>query len=168
METPMKILATLAALAVTIAAPAAWADAPGFLTKAAQGGMAEVAAGELAASKATDPEVRAFGTMMVRDHGAANQKVAALAKAKGVQLPETPGDAHKATLDSLRAIGGADFDRAYISQMVKSHENTRQMLQSEIASGQDADVKKLASEMLPTVETHLKEATRLKGKVGAP
>ena len=160
----MKILATIVALGLTLPA---FADAPTFLVKAAQGGMVEVAAGELATSKATHPEVREFGSMMVRDHGAANQKVAALAQSKGVTLPETAGDAHQQTLAALRVMNGADFDRAYIAQMVKAHENTRQMLKSEIASGQDADVKKLASAMLPTVETHLQEAVRLKDKVGA-
>jgi putative membrane protein len=164
----MKILFTLATLGMTLHAVAASADAPTFLTKAAQGGMTEVAAGELAAGKATDSDVRAFGSMMVRDHGAANQKVAALAKSKGVALPDSAGDANQATLESLRAINGADFDRAYVAQMVKAHQATQQMLKSEIAAGTDADVRKLAGEMLPTVETHLQEAIRLKGKVGAP
>ncbi len=131
----MKFTATFVALGLTLLAFAGAANAPTFLAKAAQGGMAEVAAGELAASKATNPEVREFGTMMVRDHGAAIQKVAALAKSKGVPLPETAGDAHMATLQSLRAIEGASFDRAYVAQMVKAHENTLQMLKSEIASG---------------------------------
>jgi len=37
--------------------------------------MFEVQMGQLAANKATDPDVRAFGQMLVKAHGAANDKL---------------------------------------------------------------------------------------------
>jgi putative membrane protein len=43
-----------------------------FVTKAAQGGMAEVQLGKLAADKASSTEVKQFGQKMVDDHGKAN------------------------------------------------------------------------------------------------
>ena len=39
-----------------------------FMMKAAQGGMAEVKMGQLAAEKASNPDVKAFGQKMVDDH----------------------------------------------------------------------------------------------------
>ena len=47
--------------------------------------------------------------------------------------------------------------------MVKAHEKTLGLLKSEIASG-DRDTKALAQELLPTVQSHLREAYRLTGE----
>src|SRR5262245_37365006 len=130
--------------------------------------MAEVAAGELASSKASDPDVRKFAKMMVMDHGAANQKLANLAESEGVDLPESYSDEHAATLQKLQETDAASFDHAYMAEMVKAHEKTVQMLKSEIASGQDPEVKAFAQGMLPTVESHLREANRVAGSDSAP
>lgn len=104
---------------------------------------------------------------MAKEHGAANKKLADLAKSKGIELPASMGEKHMETLEALLATDGPRFDAKYMEEMVKKHEETVQMLKTEIASGQDAAVKAFAQEMLPTVELHLKEARRLTGKEGA-
>jgi putative membrane protein len=162
-----KSAAFLASCALACAFPAVAGDAS-FIEKAAQGGMAEVEAGELAANKATNSEVRKFALMMVKDHGAANQKLAQLAKSEGIPLPDSYGETHRSQLQALQAIDGPRFDQAYMAQMVKAHEQTVQLLKSEIASGQDPEIKAHASAMLPTVEAHLREAYRLTGQEHAP
>jgi putative membrane protein len=58
-----------------------------FAAKAAVGGMAEVALGKMAASKATDSQVKDFGNMMVMDHGKANAELMSVAKTKNITLP---------------------------------------------------------------------------------
>jgi putative membrane protein len=126
--------------------------------------MAEVMAGKLAATRGTTDAVRDFGMMMAKDHGAANQKLAELAKSKGIELPATAGETHLAAYKALQSQDGARFDPAYVADQVKGHEQAVQLLKSEIASGQDPDAKKLAQELLPTVEKHLQEAYRLAGK----
>lgn len=153
------------ALAFAVSAVAASST---FVERAAQGGMAEVEAGELAANKATNAEVRKFAMMMVKDHGAANQKLAQLAKSEGIPLPDTYGEAHRSQLKALQSVDGARFDQAYMAQMVKAHEETVQLLKSEIASGQDPEIKAYAAAMLPTVEAHLQEAYRLTGRENTP
>ncbi|MGH8243246.1 MAG: DUF4142 domain-containing protein [Steroidobacteraceae bacterium] len=158
----MKTFATF--VAITVLAFPALSDDKSFIKKAAQGGMAEVEAGELAANKATNQEVRKFGMTMAKEHGAANKKLADLAKSKGIQLPSTMGEEHMETLEALQATNGPRFDAKYMEDMVKGHEEMLQLLKNEIASGQDAAVKAFAQEMLPTVESHLKEALRLTGK----
>lgn len=65
---------------------------------------------------------------------------------------------------TLLAFSAVSDDKSF---MVKGHEEMLQLLKTEIASGQDAAVKAFAQEMLPTVESHLKEARRLTGKEGA-
>ncbi len=160
----MKTLSTVLIVGMTAIATAASATANSFFEIAAQGGKAEVEAGQLAESKGTSAEVREFGAMMVEHHGAANRKLEDLAKAKGITLPTTPS---KAQLDSIKALQskkGARFDQDYLAEQIKAHEETVQLLKSEIAAGQDADAKAFAREMLPTVESHLRKAYHLAGK----
>ena len=58
-----------------------------FMKEAAQGGMAEVKLGELAATKAQNPDVKAFAKKMVADHGKANAELKTLAGKKTFTLP---------------------------------------------------------------------------------
>ena len=159
--TTFRTVATfiLGALAMT-----AWAGDPAFIEKAAQGGIAEVAAGQLASSKATNVDVRNFGAMMVRDHGAANEKLAVLAKSEGVTMPDAYGEEHAAMLKTLEAADGTSFDQTYMSHMVEAHEKTVQLMKSEITTGQDPEVRAYAESALPTVEKHLREARRITGQ----
>ena len=60
-----------------------------FLRKAAEGGMAEVQFGQLAAQKASSDDVKAFGQKMVDDHTALNNEMATVADSLGVRAPKT-------------------------------------------------------------------------------
>ena len=62
-------------------------DANGFMMRAAEGGMAEVEAGKMAAAKAQNPEVKQFGQQMVAEHTRANNELKTLAGKKNVTLP---------------------------------------------------------------------------------
>ena len=161
----MKLLSSLL---LTLVAASAWAAPPAtgdaMLEKLAQGGMTEVEAGKLALTKASAPGVKEFAEMMVKDHSASNEKVKALAATRNLTLPKTPSEAQQDTMKTLHAKTGAQFDQTYLAAQVKAHEETVAMLKAEIASGQDAEARSLARELLPTVETHLKEAYRLAGK----
>jgi len=160
----MRSIAAFLALGLTLLAFSALSQDASFVEKAAQGGMAEVEASELAANRATSDAVRNFGTMLVEDHGAANVQLAEIAKSNGMPLPDTMGESHQEILKTLQAVEGPRFDQAYLAQMVKSHEESVQLLRSEIASGQNADLKAYATDVLPIVEKHLREAYRLTGR----
>ncbi|WP_167346234.1 DUF4142 domain-containing protein [Pedobacter ginsenosidimutans] len=58
-----------------------------FLQQAAIAGMKEVLTGKIAADKASDKKVKAFGQMMLDDHTKANEELRGLAKLKKVDLP---------------------------------------------------------------------------------
>src|SRR5438552_6663129 len=57
-----------------------------FINDAATGGELEVALGKLAATKATNDDVKKFGQQMADDHSKANEELKGLAKGKGVDL----------------------------------------------------------------------------------
>lgn len=170
---PASPTAPAASMAATPALPASGSTAGRSLAKpdmkfmknAAQGGMAEVQAGELAASQGTHPQVRSFGQQMVADHGKANQELMTLASAKGMQLPAGPDNKHKKALAKLKGSSGASFDRAYADQMVKDHQQTLDLFRNTAASAKDADVKAFAAKTVPTLEHHLQMAQALQAAV---
>lgn len=137
-----------------------------FYKHIAEGGIAEVNAGNLAEEKATDPKVKDFAGMMVKDHTAANDKLKALADSKGIKLPTSASVAQMATEAKLKVLSGQTFDDSYIKGQVKAHQQTIALLKKEIASGQDADAKSFAQSILPTVRSHLKAANALAAAQG--
>lgn len=137
-----------------------------FYKHIAEGGIAEVDAGNLAEEKATDPKVKDFAGMMVKDHTAANDKLKALADSKGIKLPTSASVAQMATEAKLKVLSGQTFDDSYIKGQVKAHQQTIALLKKEIASGQDADAKSFAQSILPTVRSHLKAANALAAAQG--
>jgi putative membrane protein len=160
----MKTFATVVLVGLTAVAFSALSDDNAFFEKVAQAGMAEVDAGKMAVNQGVSAEVREYGAMMVKHHGAANQKLEKLAITKGVTLPATAGEENLAAMKSLQSKEGARFDQAYVASQVKAHEEAVQLLKAEIAASQDADTKAFAEELLPTVESHLKEAHHLAGQ----
>jgi putative membrane protein len=136
-----------------------------FLTKAAQGGMAEVKLGQLAAEKASNPDVKQFGQQMADDHGKANDELKQLASSKGVTLPSDIGAKQQATYDRLSKLNGAEFDKAYMADMVKDHREDLKEFRRESKSGSDPDVKSWATKTLPTLEHHMQMAESTNAKV---
>src|SRR5579885_1157926 len=84
-----------------------------FAKKAAEGGMAEVELGKLAADKGTSPDVKAFGQRMVDDHTKANDQLKSVASQENIALPTDINAKDKAEKDRLSKLSGAAFDRAY-------------------------------------------------------
>src|ERR1700760_3860599 len=92
-----------------------------FLRKAAEGGIAEVKLGQLAAQKGSSDEVKAFGQKMVDDHTKLNNDMAQVADSLGVMLPKSMNKEDQTEYDKLNGLSGNDFDVDYLSFMVKDH-----------------------------------------------
>lgn len=129
-----------------------------FMKEAAEGGMAEVALGQLAVEKASSSDVKKFGQRMVDDHSKANDELKQLASRKNVHLPQDLSAKDKATKATLETLSGEQFDRAYMKDMVKDHKKDVSDFRRESRAAHDPDVKKFASQTLPTLEEHLKQA----------
>jgi putative membrane protein len=102
---------------------------------------------------------------MVDDHSKANEKLKGVASQKGIAAPSAVNAKQKATMDRLSNLSGAAFDRAYMQDMVKDHEEDVAEFQREANSGADPDVKNFASKTLPTLQEHLKMAQDTYAKV---
>jgi putative membrane protein len=129
-----------------------------FVHAATVGGLAEVELGKLAEQKASLRTVKEFAQRMVRDHGAADDRLSTLVKADGIMLPDKLDEEHKAMRTRLEQSSGAQFDHAYIQGQIVDHQKTAQLLEYEIGSGENAELKGFASEILPVVLDHLRMA----------
>ncbi len=142
-------------------------DSTKFAAKAAEGGMTEVALGKLALERAANPSVKEFGQRMVVDHTAAGNELKAIAAKKNLQLPTALGSDQKSTVDKLSKLSGAEFDKEYMSDMVKDHEGVVEEFQTQAEKGNDPEIKSFAAKTLPTIQSHLQMARDVSKKVGA-
>jgi putative membrane protein len=143
----------LCGLTLTIGLAMAQSDRT-FVTDAAIGGMAEVEMGKLAVQKASSESVKSFGQKMVDDHSKANDELKTVAMKQKIDLPTSLDSKHQATVDRLSKLSGAAFDRAYVREMVKDHDQDVMEFKKESTSGQDAAVRDFASKTLPTLQEH--------------
>jgi len=136
-----------------------------FVNKAAIGGVAEVELGRVAMQRASRPAVRSFGERMVADHGRGNTELAALARSKGMDVSTTLDTTHQAMRDRLSGLSGADFDRAYMSEMVRDHTEDVALFERAAQTASDADVKAFAARSLPMLRDHLAMARQINSDV---
>ncbi len=121
-----------------------------FLRMAAQGGMAEVRLGQLAADKGASDAVKNFGSRMVADHTLLNNQMKPIADSMGVRLPKEISKEDQAEFDKLSALSGDEFDREYITAMLKDHHK---------------DVREFRIELTATTDPTLKDAVEAGEKV---
>lgn len=132
-----------------------------FMTQVAVGNKAEIMAGELAATKGSSAAVKAFGQLMVTEHGQAQSDLQALASSLGRTLPDTVDAEHQALMARLNSLSGYSFDTAYINSQVKDHQKTVDIFEMEINEGNHQSVKAYASQYLPHIQMHLQKADSL-------
>jgi predicted outer membrane protein len=134
----------------------------------AKANLAEIQSGKVAQTKASSAEVKQFAQHMVDDHGKKFEEQRSMAKAKNVALPAAPDDKHKDAMKKMERLSGAEFDRAYMGQMVKDHETTLQLVQDIAKKADDSDLKAAAQKAMPDIQKHLETAKRLAGDTKAP
>jgi len=126
-----------------------------FVVNAADGGMTEVAASQLAQSSATDQRIKDFANMMVNDHTKAGDQLKKLAAAKNLVVPATISDKNQKNIDDLSKKTGTDFDKAYVNMMLKDHKKVVDMFKKEGDDAKDPDLKSWVNSTLPTLQMHL-------------
>ena len=125
-----------------------------FLTRAADGNMAEIMTSQMALKKGENAETKTVAQMLITEHGTALDDLKKLAGQKGVPLPPMLGPTHQIVSMMLAKDSGGKFDKDFLGAQVEDHENTIALFQQEIASGQDPDVKGYASQYLPKIVGH--------------
>jgi putative membrane protein len=129
-----------------------------FAQKAAAGGLAEVALGQLALQNGSSQQVKDFGQRMVTDRGQANQELQRIAQSENLALPTSLDSKEQALQKRLSSLKGPAFDAAYTQNMVKDHEQDVAEFKREAQSGQDPALKAFAQKAVPILQQHLQMA----------
>jgi putative membrane protein len=133
-----------------------------FIEEAAGSGMFEVQVAQLAASKATDAQVKSFASMLVDHHTAANNELVKIANARGVELPAAPKRALRRDIEKLGKKSGDEFDRDFVRNVgIKAHEKDIKLFQKASKDVKDAELKAFVDKTLPVLREHLAMAQKL-------
>jgi putative membrane protein len=95
---------------------------------------------------------------MVEDHGKANDKLLEHAKGPKIGVVASLTKDRQAAYSNLSKLSNGDFDREYMKMMVEDHEKAVTLYQSYAKHGRHDGLRTFASDTLPTVKAHLKEA----------
>jgi putative membrane protein len=133
----------------------------------------DIDAGKLAAERASKPEVRKFGELMVTDHTGVNKAAVELVTRLKVTPVDNPtsqslkagGDKNLANLKTLK---GAAFDKAYVDQEVAYHAAVLDAVDKVlIPNASNAELKALLVKVRPAFVAHLEHARRVQASLGA-
>jgi putative membrane protein len=139
-----------------------------FLRNAAEGGMAEVKLGQLAVQKGNSDDVKAFGQKMVDDHTALNNQMAPIADSMGVRVPKELNKKDQASYDRLSSLSGDDFDKEYLTMMVKDHHKDLHDFRDEAANTTDPTLKAAVSKGQDIIREHTMMVDKLAQSKGIP
>ena len=116
----------------------------------------EVMEGELALAQASDPKLKEFAPMMLKDHTVALQELQAAAKASNIVLPPdiALGAMHHAKIHATKNRKGPDFDQAYRADQVQAHQQAVAILDTYAAAGGNSALKAWAAKALPLMRKH--------------
>ena len=133
----------------------------------------DIDAGKIAVARGTNAEVKAFGQQMIDAHTGVNKSAVELATKLKVKPEDNPtSQALKAGGDknvaALKALKGAEFDRAYVDHEVAYHQAVLDTLDKTlIPNAQNPELKALLVEVRPAFSSHLEHAKQLQSKMGA-
>ena len=153
-------LAAALALSSSVAqAQSADKDSQKFIKAAIEANLAEIDVGKLAQEKSQSEAVKSYGSMLVTDHTANNEKATQVAHEIGVTPPTGSSVGEKATYLKLKVLSGASFDSAFAKAMVKDHQADIKDFQKQAAKSDATGA--FAKETLPTLQKHLQQAQAL-------
>jgi len=141
------------------------ADMP-FLREAASANLMEIRLGQLAQSKGSNEAVKQFGQRMASDHTNLENQVAGVVSSSGQSFSPTMDTRHVLQVNRLERMSGADFDRAYMSLMIRAHQRDVNNFQTQSQSAQSPQVRTLATNSLPVLQQHLSLAAQVGSQVG--
>ena len=148
--------------------PATEQDVIGVLTMIHHG---VVDYSQLGVNHGTDPAVKEFARMMVKDHGQALDSMYGLASKLNTtpQMSEKAADLEKEfkkDIEDLKAKkDGHDLDKEFMDEQIDLHQETIGVLKDLDEKTKDANLKRAITKTLPKMEAHLERAKAVRSKL---
>jgi putative membrane protein len=136
-----------------------------FMARVAADSLYQVEVSRLAASHAISPRVRSYAQMVASHDAQADNELALLMRAKGLQPPVGLAADKAAKLDRLAALKpSADFDRGYVRVVgIEDHTAKIALFEQAQRDVRDRDLRAWIDRTLPVLRTDLGAAQALIG-----
>jgi len=131
----------------------------------------DIDAGNFAKTHAKDAQVKQFAQQMVTDHTGVNKQAVALATKLKVTPEDNPTSQSlksggEANVSKLKALKGADFDKAYIDHEVDYHQAVLDAVDKTLIPGaKNAELKDLLVKTRPAFVAHLEHAKHVQAEL---
>ena len=129
-----------------------------YVEMAAASDLFEIQSGRMAAERAQNPAVRAYGQMLVDHHQRTTAQLSAAAMASGTMPTPDLMPMQAQMMAELRTASGANFDRVFVRQQVQAHEMALALHTNYAARGDTPALRAVASAAAPVVRQHLDQA----------
>lgn len=150
-------------IAANDAAPAA-TGGQAFANAAAASDAFEIATSKAALDLSRSASIKAYAQKMIDAHTGSTAKLKTITA--GLSPAITPDPAltadQQTQLDAMKALSGAEFDKAYIDAQTAGHQQTLDKVKAYSVNGEVPALKTFATGLVPTVAAHLNMAKALK------
>ncbi|MBR0557062.1 DUF4142 domain-containing protein [Ciceribacter sp. L1K23] len=144
-------------------APQGEAPAPDeFAARAASSNLLEIKTAELALKRSADPFVTDYARQLIADHRKVQSELEAAARAQSVTVDFALDSSQTQKLNALTSASDADFDSAFLSAQMVSHQSAMALVALYADRGAAGPLKAYAQSVYPTLRTHF-----LKARTGA-
>jgi putative membrane protein len=155
-----------AAIAATVAVPAAGAKSNSrvsaadeqYLKTSMAGDLFEITGGKLAKAKSDNQAVIKLANTLITDHTNSLEDTVKLAHRVGVGVPTSPLPSMVWELNALASMRGKAFNHWYASLEVSDHLQDIQETSDEVKDGTNSRVRRDARNELPMLRMHLNMA----------
>ena len=86
----------------------------------------------------------------------------------GISLESQPNHSHKQNKAQLAKLSGKQFDRAYMTAMLREHAKELKELTQHSLLETNEEVRKWAAGAVPVVKEHMTQATAIASSLGIP
>jgi len=134
-----------------------------FAQQVISNGATEISLARIALLRAQSDEVRDFARRLLVDHRRMAIAMDDFGLERGFMVNWRLSQVGESVITRMRAMPSAQFDGAYVSEMVRAHEAAVALLERQ-ADG-SSETATLARDSLPTIREHLARARELQNRV---
>lgn len=134
-----------------------------FVTQAITNSNQEMDRAQAQLKTSNDTSVKLLAQTVLRDNGAAVGQIAAVAKNLNLSYPQShvettttePQNASPAPAANMPNPAAPMSPRAYMQQEIQAHQQAIALFQNEIKNGGSQQLRTMASQLLPSLQSHL-------------
>jgi putative membrane protein len=132
-----------------------------FVARAIACDIAGIKFAERAIKQTTNKDVEKFARKMKEEHTKCRDALMERAKEMKLGVLEGLDKEKQGTFDRVSKLEGSEFDRAYMREMVESHEAALATYEFWAEKGKDREVADHVKRAIPKIKEHLEEARRI-------